>query len=82
MAAGLAALHYSVMFGPVEAAVTRGQRVEGGQLLATADRASIAEAGYDATTLMVVTNTKNLTAVIPVGEGHVAHGVPALDVEL
>ncbi|TWD47064.1 PTS system beta-glucosides-specific IIC component [Arthrobacter sp. AG367] len=65
-----------------EAAVTRGQRVEAGQLLATADRARIAAAGYDNTTLMVVTNTKNLTAVVPVGDGHITHGVPALDVEL
>ncbi|WP_104063570.1 beta-glucoside-specific PTS transporter subunit IIABC [Arthrobacter sp. 4R501] len=65
-----------------EAAVTRGQRVEAGALLATMDRAKIRAAGYDSTTLMVVTNTKALTAVIPVGEGHLTHGTPALDVEL
>lgn len=65
-----------------EPAVTRGQRVEAGQLLATMDRGKIAAAGYDATTLMVVTNTKSLAAVVPVGEGHVRHGAPALSVEL
>jgi PTS system beta-glucosides-specific IIC component len=65
-----------------EAAVTRGQRVETGELLATVDRARVLEAGYDSTTLMVITNTKSLTAVIPVGEGRVTHGSPAVDVEL
>lgn len=65
-----------------EAAVTRGQRVEAGDLLATVDRAKILAAGYDSTTLMVVTNTKALTAVVPLGTGHLTHGSPALDVEL
>jgi PTS system beta-glucosides-specific IIC component len=65
-----------------EAAVTRGQRVEAGDLLATVDRAKILAAGYDSTTLMVVTNTKALTAVVPLGTGRLTHGSPALDVEL
>ncbi|MCX2750030.1 beta-glucoside-specific PTS transporter subunit IIABC [Arthrobacter sp. MI7-26] len=65
-----------------EPAVTRGERVEAGQLLATVDRAKVLEAGYDTTTLMVITNTKDLTAVVPLAVGHVTHGVPALDVEL
>ncbi|MDP5225768.1 MULTISPECIES: beta-glucoside-specific PTS transporter subunit IIABC [Arthrobacter] len=63
-------------------AVARGDRVEAGQLLATVDRAKVLEAGYDTTTLMVVTNTKDLTAVVPLGAGRLTHGVPALDVEL
>jgi PTS system beta-glucosides-specific IIC component len=63
-------------------AVTRGQRVEAGELLATADRAKILAAGYDSTTLMVVTNTKALTAVVPVGTGRLTQGSPVLDVEL
>lgn len=65
-----------------EAAVTRGQRIEAGDLLATIDRAKIQAAGYDATTLMVVTNTRNLTAVVPLGETRLTRGAPALDVEL
>jgi PTS system beta-glucosides-specific IIC component len=65
-----------------EAAVTRGQRIEAGDLLATIDRARIQAAGYDATTLMVVTNTRNLTAVVPLGETRLTRGAPALDVEL
>ncbi|WP_211880708.1 beta-glucoside-specific PTS transporter subunit IIABC [Pseudarthrobacter albicanus] len=65
-----------------QTAVTRGQRVEAGELLATIDRAKIREAGYNDMTIVVVTNTKALTAVLPLGEGHLVHGVPALDVEL
>ncbi|MGA7204985.1 MAG: glucose PTS transporter subunit IIA, partial [Specibacter sp.] len=62
-------------------AVTRGQRIEAGGLLATIDRAKIAQAGYSDMTVVVVTNTKALTAVVPVGVGHLNHGVPALDVQ-
>jgi PTS system beta-glucosides-specific IIC component len=65
-----------------QSAVTRGQRIEAGGLLATIDRAKIAQAGYNDMTVVVVTNTKALTAVVPVGVGHLNHGVPALDVEL
>lgn len=64
------------------AAVVRGQRVEAGELLATIDRAKIKDAGFSDMTIMVVTNTKTLTAVVPVGQGHLDHGVPALDIEL
>ncbi|MHA7268810.1 beta-glucoside-specific PTS transporter subunit IIABC [Arthrobacter sp. HLT1-20] len=63
-------------------AVTRGQRVEAGQLLATMDRAKIKAAGFSDTTIVVVTNTKALAAVVPVGDGQLSHGVPALDIEL
>ena len=65
-----------------EAAVTRGQRIEAGALLARIDRAKILEAGYDSTTLMVVTNTRDLTAVVPLGGTRLMRGAPALDVEL
>lgn len=63
-------------------AVVRGQRVEAGELLATIDRSKIKDAGFSDMTIMVVTNTKNLTAVVPVGQGHLEHGVPAVDIEL
>lgn len=65
-----------------EAAVTRGQRIEAGGLLATIDRAKILAAGYDSTTLMVVTNTRDLTAVVPLPGTHLTRGAAALDVEL
>lgn len=64
------------------AAVTRGQRVEAGDLLATIDRAKIKDAGFNDMTIMVVTNTKKLSAVVPLGQGHMDHGAPALDIEL
>lgn len=63
-------------------AVVRGQRVEAGELLATIDRDKIRAAGFSDMTIMVVTNTKALTAVVPVGEGHLGQGVPVLDIEL
>ena len=65
-----------------QSAVTRGQRIEAGGLLATIDRARIADAGYSDMTIVLVTNTKSLAAVVPVGVGHLEQGVPALDVEL
>lgn len=43
-----------------ESAVSHGERVEAGQLLAIVDRAKVLEAGYDTTTLMVVTNSKDM----------------------
>ncbi|HXF02669.1 MAG TPA: beta-glucoside-specific PTS transporter subunit IIABC [Arthrobacter sp.] len=65
-----------------EPAVVRGQRVEAGDLLATMDRDKIREAGFSDLTIMVVTNTKNLTAVVPVASGQLGHGAPVLDIEL
>jgi PTS system beta-glucosides-specific IIC component len=43
--------------------VTKGERVTRGEVLGTVDLAVVKAAGYDATTMVVVTNTKNLTAV-------------------
>lgn len=43
--------------------VARGDRVEAGQLLAIVDLKAIAEAGYEDTTIVVVTNTAKLTDV-------------------
>lgn len=63
-------------------AVSRGQRVEAGDLLATVDRAKVLAAGYDTTTLLLVTNTKSLAAVVPLGGTALTHGTPAIDVEL
>ena len=64
------------------AEVTRGQQVRAGDLIAVVDRDVVAEAGYDLTTVLVVTNTKELTAVVPVAGGTVAHGDPALTVQV
>ena len=56
--------------------VAKGDRVEAGQLLLTADLPAIAAAGYDITTPIVVTNSTNheVTPIAPAG--HVAVGAP------
>jgi PTS system beta-glucosides-specific IIC component len=63
-------------------AVTRGDQVQAGDLLAVVDLDVVAEAGYDPTVLMVITNTGQLTGVVPVAQGVVTHGQPAVTVEV
>ncbi len=48
-----------------------GDRVVRGQLLAQVDLEEILAAGYDPTTVMVVTNTGSLAGVVPVAAGEV-----------
>jgi PTS system beta-glucosides-specific IIC component len=43
--------------------VTKGERVTRGEVLGTVDLEVVKAAGFDPTTMVVVTNTKNLTAV-------------------
>lgn len=57
------------------------QRVKAGDVLATFDRAAIAEAGLDDTTMIIVTNTADFTEVTPVAEGTVAVGVDLVNVK-
>jgi PTS system beta-glucosides-specific IIC component len=45
--------------------VTQGERVEAGDRLATVDLDAVRAAGYDPTTIVVVTNTKAFAAVRP-----------------
>ena len=61
--------------------VTKGQRVNAGDALATADLAKISEAGFDPTTIVVVTNTKSLGAITSEQPGQVAAGDAVLAVE-
>ncbi|MEX5272143.1 beta-glucoside-specific PTS transporter subunit IIABC [Kocuria sabuli] len=63
-------------------AVTRGDQVKAGDLLAVVDLETVAAAGYDPTTLVVVTNTAQLTGVVPVARGVVVHGQPAVTVQI
>lgn len=63
-------------------AVTRGDHVNAGDLLAVVDLNVVSAAGYDPTTLVVITNTAQLTAVVPVAQGAVTHGVPAVTVQI
>jgi PTS system beta-glucosides-specific IIC component len=63
-------------------AVTRGDHVNAGDLLAVVDLDVVAEAGYDPTTLVVVTNTAQLAGVAPIAQGAVTHGTPAVTVQI
>ncbi|MFJ6027286.1 beta-glucoside-specific PTS transporter subunit IIABC [Pseudarthrobacter sp. NPDC092424] len=68
-----------------EAAVVRGDQVRAGDLLAVVDLDLVAEAGYDTTTLVMVTNTAQLASVTPVDGaslpgGTLAQGQAAISV--
>jgi PTS system beta-glucosides-specific IIC component len=63
------------------AAVTQGQVVEAGDLLVAVDLDVVKAAGYDPTTVLVITNTAQFAAVLP-AEGHqLAHGDTAIVIE-
>lgn len=63
-------------------AVEKGQEVKAGDLLAEFDLNLIVEAGYDTTTLLVVTNTNQFQAVTPIESGTLEHGARALRVQI
>ena len=63
-------------------AVKRGDYVQAGDLIAVVDLDVIAEAGYNSTTLVVVTNTAQLTDVTPLVLGTLTHGQPAMTVQV
>jgi len=60
-------------------AVAQGQQVAEGELLAEFDIPAIKAAGYDPTTIMIVTNTGPYQAVVPVADGTVSASELALD---
>lgn len=62
-------------------AVTQGQEVEAGDLLATVDLDAVKAAGYDPTTILVITNTAQFAAVLPAEGHHLAHGDTAIVIE-
>ncbi|MGJ3508406.1 beta-glucoside-specific PTS transporter subunit IIABC [Enemella sp. A6] len=62
--------------------VTQGQRVEAGDKLATVDLTTITEAGYDPTTVVIVTNSAQLTEVVPVTDGDLDADDLALAIKL
>jgi beta-glucoside PTS system EIICBA component len=65
-----------------ESAVTRGQQVRAGDLLAVVDLDVVTAAGYDTTTLVMVTNTAQLAGVDPVADGTLAQGDTAITVQV
>jgi beta-glucoside PTS system EIICBA component len=65
-----------------ESAVTRGQQVRAGDLLAVVDLDVVTEAGYDTTTLVMVTNTAQLISVEPVTGRTLVQGETAITVQV
>ncbi len=61
-------------------AVKQGQRVEIGQLLTEFDLDALVAAGYNPMTIMIVTNSGDYAAVVPIGEGIVTTKELVLDV--
>jgi PTS system beta-glucosides-specific IIC component len=61
--------------------VEKKQRVTAGDLLADVSLDKIREAGFDTTTVVLVTNTKSLGAVEPRPAGTVTQGEPIIDVK-
>lgn len=62
------------------AKVKQGERVEVGQVLAEVDFDAIKAEGYSPVTIMIVTNTHNYSAVVPVAQGQVSSEDMLLDV--
>lgn len=62
-------------------AVTQGQQVAAGDLLATVDLEAIKAAGFDPTTVLVITNTAEFAAVLPAENRLVTHGDTAIVIE-
>jgi beta-glucoside PTS system EIICBA component len=60
--------------------VTKGQRVSDGQLLAEFDVDAILAAGYNPLVIMVVTNSADYNAVVPIAQGEVGARELVLDV--
>lgn len=65
-----------------EPAVARGDVVKAGDLLAVVDLNMIINAGYDPTTLVIVTNSAKLTRVTTIDSGPVSPGATVATVEV
>lgn len=63
-------------------AISRGDIVAAGDVIAEFDTAAVQKAGFDPMTLVVVTNSKQLASVEPIGTGAIAHGTPAIAIAI
>ena len=61
--------------------VSAGQRVDRGDPLVDVDLAAVRQAGYDPTTVLVVTNTASLGAVVPVVDGPVTTATTVVEID-
>ena len=64
-----------------EQKVAQGDKVKAGDVLGTFDSAKIAAAGFDDTTMVIVTNTADYASVTPVATGAVAKGDAIIEVK-
>lgn len=62
--------------------ITRGDIVAAGDIIAEFDIAAVEKAGFDPMTLVVVTNSKQLASIEPIGSGVIAHGTPAIAITI
>ncbi|VRB53918.1 putative sucrose-specific phosphotransferase system (PTS), IIABC component [Streptococcus pneumoniae] len=65
-----------------EAKVAQGNKVKAGDVLGTFDSNKIAAAGFDDTTMVIVTNTADYASVAPVATGSVAKGNAVIEVKI
>ena len=61
--------------------VSAGERVGRGEPLVDADLKAIRDAGYDPTTILVVTNTASLGAVVPIVDGEVTTSTTVVEID-
>ena len=61
--------------------VSAGERVGRGEPLVDADLKVIRDAGYDPTTILVVTNTASLGAVVPIVDGEVTTSTTVVEID-
>ena len=60
---------------------TTGERVSRGEPLVDVDLQVVREAGYDPTTILVVTNTASLRAVVPIVDGEVTTSSTVVEID-
>lgn len=61
--------------------VTAGERIVRGEPLVDVDLQVVRDAGYDSTTILVVTNTASLGAVVPIVDGEVTTGSTVVEID-
>ena len=61
--------------------VSAGRRVARGEPLVDVDLKTVHDAGYDPTTILVVTNTASLGAVVPIVDGDVTTDATVVEID-
>ena len=71
----------SGMAVPFTGEVSAGRRVARGEPLVDVDLKTVRDAGYDPTTILVVTNTASLGAVVPIVDGDVTTDATVVEID-